>query len=417
MPFRSMEQGIEAIKAGNTVEGARLLRIALKGEQLTGSLRAVAYLWLAETNADTQHKRACYNEALRADPNNQDAKNRLSALLVADLPPSPPPAPPTLPQVQPQPMTQTQQFAALQPQPPTLPANPDPVMSMGYTPTAPMNPMASVLPTNPNPTYTPQPVEPSAPYRIVGIIGGPNGLGTGFFVNRTGLLATTRYVTGGRETLTIELETGKQLEGRVSRSFPELDLALIQIEGLSSDMLPVTPFPQISDEAPLTALTHSGKIMRGKQRPTKRMLAAYWFPTSFNKLSDAGGNPVFDDRHYLVGMLTKNASRSSEHLFGLHIAAIRRSVEHYAQEMQTGERRVYCPNCGYVSRAVGMGGYYCEGCGSTTPQAVSLTRYYTPQTMVFYEENSRVRCTHCGSTSGFYDGKCLRCGNVPKVQG
>ncbi|NWG18157.1 MAG: hypothetical protein HXY41_16155, partial [Chloroflexi bacterium] len=52
-------------------EGARLLRIALRDTSVTGGIRAVACLWLAETVSDPQSKRAYYDEALAADPDNR----------------------------------------------------------------------------------------------------------------------------------------------------------------------------------------------------------------------------------------------------------------------------------------------------------------------------------------------------------
>src|SRR5262245_60485129 len=138
MPFRSMEQGIAAIQVGNLTEGARLLRIALKSDVLTGNLRAIACLWLAETSGDPDFKRTCYQDALTADPENQDARQRLAALLAANLPPSPP--------------------------------------TPAYTPT--VTPPVAMMPAVPAAPVPGQPAYQTAPagtYRIVGVIGGPNG--------------------------------------------------------------------------------------------------------------------------------------------------------------------------------------------------------------------------------------------------
>jgi len=88
MSIRNIEQGIQAIQAGNVDEGARLLRFSLKNPDLNGSLRALAYLWLAETITNPNEKRNYYNEALQADPNNSIILQRLVLLDVAESPAS-----------------------------------------------------------------------------------------------------------------------------------------------------------------------------------------------------------------------------------------------------------------------------------------------------------------------------------------
>ncbi len=397
MPFRSMEQGIAAVQAGNLTEGARLLRIALKSDVLTGSLRATACLWLAETNPDAEFKRTCYQDALAADPDNQDAKQRLAALLASQLPPTPAPPPPSV--YTPPPATPSYTPPAATPGTGPL-VTPSTVPGTG--PLAPTQPAAGM-------------VQPPS-HRIAGVIGGPNGPGTAFFVMREGLLATTRYVVGGVEHLTLELENRRQLLGRVVRTFPEVDLAFIHVEQQVADLMPMTPLPQVPDHARLRAVSYSGQAASGKKRATKRILAAHWFPTDIRKLPDAGGNPVFDENHYLLGMLTKDIDRSSGCVYGLHITAIYRFVEHFRQEMNTNRNAVYCPGCGGLSRAAASGGYYCEICGSTLPQAQNITRLPQPQLVGFYFQNDRITCTHCGANVGFHNGKCLRCGQAPTAK-
>ncbi len=357
MSHRTLEMGIAAVQRGSSAEGGRLIRIAIKSGELSPQMRAIAYLWLAETQNDSQQKRASYGEALAADPNNTEARTRLASLLTAQLPTSSPVA------------MQTQVAAAVQNVP-----------QSGF----------------------------NIADHVAHIIGGPNGPGTAFFVAQNGILATTRHVVGGLPQVTVELHIGRQLPGMVVRAYTDLDLTLIHVDHDPGGLLPITPMPRVADDTPLTIVTYDGEMIKSSDRPTNRVMAAHWIPTNTAKLLDAGGNPIFDDRNYLVGMMTKNTSRTSGHMFGLHISAIRRMVDTYLREAQT-ESRVYCPSCGNASRAAGAGFFYCEQCGSTTPQALNISRYPIPQAEAYYE-SGRIRCVACGSMAGIYNGICLRCG-------
>lgn len=373
MSQRILDMGIKAIHAGSRAEGARLIRIALKRSELPKPSRVIAYLWLAETQDDPQAKRACYTQALTLDPSNAEAQQRLAAL------------------------TQT-----------------PPVASMP----APMPAAAS--PASTQTTINQPPVQPAQPQAIniadyiVHVLGGPNGVGTGFFVAQDGLLVTTRHVVGGLERVTVELPVGSQLPATVVRCYPELDLAILHVEHRLGGLLPVTSAQTIPDEQPLFIITYSGEVIPLEQRPTRRAMADYWIPTSLTRVPDAGGSPIFDDRNYLVGMMTRNTSRASNHAFGVHIAAIRRCVDEFVQAIRA-ERRVYCPHCGGISRAVAAGYFYCELCGGVTPRAQAIARTHLPQADVFYD-GADTLCVRCGALVELYQGRCVRCGQ-PQEQG
>lgn len=403
MPFRSIEQGIAAIQQGNLDEGARLIRIALKSQEIQGSVRATAYLWLAETVQDPQGKIECYNQALAVDPNNQHARQRIAQLLSTGLPSSQ--ATPQQP-AQPQPG-----YSAQQPAQPTI-------QQQGFVPQYPaqQNPVPGMQSTQQaQPSYGQQPRHnPNTLYRTVGIYEGPNGPGTGIIITREGLVATTRFVVGGEQHVTVELEAGNRFAGQVVRAFPQIDLAFVHT-GLSvNQLLPAAPTPVIMDNTPLVAVAHNGQVMQGQKRATKSQIKPEWFPTTIADMADAGGNPVFDNRNMLVGMLTNNANRSSAYVFGLNINVVYRHAEQYMQEMQTGVKVVYCPHCGHLSRAGGAGAFYCEVCGGTLPAAQNVARYQMPHMAAYYNENSHRACPRCKARVGYYDSKCLRCGHDVK---
>lgn len=365
MSHRTLEMGISAVQRGSLPEGARLIRIAIKQGDLSPQMRAIAYLWLAETQTDPGQKRASYSEALAADPANVEARQRLASLLTAQLPSAP-----QTPTPSPTTTTSTQQIAAVQ---------------------------------------TPQSTGVNVADHVGHVIGGPNGPGTAFFVAQEGIMATSRHVVGGLQQVTVELHIGRQLPGLVVRGYTDLDLALIHVDHNPGTPLPITPMPRVADSTPLTIVTYEGEMIRSAERPTQRAMPAYWIPTTATRLLDAGGNPIFDDKNYLVGMMTRDTSRTSGHMFGLHIATIKRMVDQYLREART-EARVYCPECGNASRAGGAGFFYCEQCGSTIPQAQNSARYPIPQADVYYQ-TGRNRCVVCGSTAGIYNNVCLRCGS------
>lgn len=452
MSIRSLEQGIQAVNSGKLEEGARLLRIALKDETLDASIRATALMWLAETNPDMQFKIDCYRQANTVDPTNQLVNQRLSALLAAQLPPQqpvpgntpsqgmPPASPYTVPGTayvqQPVPgNTPSQGMPPVSPYPQNTPPYGNPPVNPYQTGTMPAaqpvpgnTPSQGMLPVNPYQTGTMPAAQPAAGMpgmpqpptqklmiqgiqRTVGVIGGPNGRGTGFFVTHDGLIATTRYVTGGESDLEIELLTGQRMGGKVVRAFPKFDLALIQVNATVPQLMPVTQMPLLPENATIVAITHTGEGLRSTRRETRHETPAYWFPTLINHLRDAGGNPVFDAQNLLVGMMTRNASRANGYMYGLHITMIYKCVDQYLQEVQQmAGQGAYCRHCGSASRAGVFGAYYCETCGAVLPASLEITRHPMPNVGALYGENMNRPCPHCRATVGYYNGQCLRCG-------
>jgi hypothetical protein len=382
-------------------EGARLLRIALLDTSLAPSMRAVVYIWMAETDPTPAFKMQCYNEALAADPNNAQARQRLEALMSTTLPPtSSPAAPAAAPIVTP--LTTPASAAAptvMSPPPPPAPAQT--VLSTPATPayTAPLIAQAANVPQN------------ATFYQTVGIVDGPNGAGTGFFVTQDGILATTRQVIGGLENVTINLEGSRQTIGRVLRSHGDIDLAFVRVELNLAHLLPMTNVSRIPDNAEIVSKPHQGNLIRGRVRGTTRDLKPHWIPTNIRELPDIGGEPVFDDRNNLIGMLTRNASRTSTDVYALHIHTIMARLAEYQQALQIDPQRTYCSNCGYISRAANFNAFYCEQCGAVLPTAQNINRYPLPQMAALYGENLQRPCRVCSSRVGYYNGLCLRCGS------
>lgn len=384
MSIRNIQQGIQSIRNGQMAEGARFIKIGLKDDQIPANIRATAYLWLAETTQDPQQKLDYYKQALQAEPGNQQAQQNINVLLASGLG-TPPPSSPQQPPPPPQSAPPSSQPMPPQQAPPTQPPG-------GYG-------------------YQQQPYhDPNKLYRTVGIFDGPNGPASGIIITREGLIATTRFAIGGEQHLTVELDPGQRFPGRVVRAYPALDLAFINTSLNFTQLLPTSPTPVIQDNTPLVAVAHNGGMMQGKKRATRSQTSPEWFPTTIAQMMDVGGNPVFDNRNLLVGMLTSNANRSSAYVFGLTIDAIYRHVQHLQQELQSGAPTAYCPHCGHRSRAGGAGAFYCEVCGGVLPQAQNQSRYQMPHLASYYNENAHQPCVHCGARVGYYNGRCLRCG-------
>ncbi len=72
------------------------------------------------------------------------------------------------------------------------------------------------------------------------------GLGSGFIVDRSGIVLTNAHVVSGADTVTVTLKDGRSFEGEVRGADEVSDLAVVKIKGAKSD-LPVAPLGNSSD--------------------------------------------------------------------------------------------------------------------------------------------------------------------------
>jgi len=250
--------------------------------------------------------------------------------------------------------------------------------------------------------------------QVVGIKHGPNGDGSGVFVTRDGVIATTRYVVGGAEQVMVEVDTNYETVGRVIRTYPALDLALIHVNVQLDRVWPPINMPVIVDNESFVSISYGREVIRATHRKSKGQLSPHWIPTTaqLRNVKDAGGDVMYDTKNYLIGILTRNASRETGYVYGLHILHIYDKVNEYLRERQQMPNSGYCHHCGSMTRAEHYGGYYCETCGAVLPSAENIDRRNrtSQQLLQIYNENLSRTCPNCRAKVGYYNAKCLRCG-------
>lgn len=430
MTYHNLKLAINLIKEGKMEEGARLLRFALKGDDLTPEQRVVGWLWMAETTDHIETKIGYYKAVLQIQPDHGRAAEMIQRLSKIELPPMPPQMPNAPPQHVPQ-TTQTPPAQLPEQQPPPSQAT----WSEPQRQDQPLPDVGAQSPTAIDYNNLPRPDTPTPPrgrsigqqpvssgniptqtaslHRTVGIFGGINGDGTGFFITADGIVATTRHVVGGNQRVTYEISGGRRGVGVVVRSFPIYDLAFVQTGLRVGKLLPISSSPVIADNTPISAITYTKRTINGQKRATTSTFKPEWFPTTIDTMGDAGGNPIFNQQGLLIGMLTANANRSAPYVFGLYIKTIYDLFEKYQEELREKPISVYCGGCGGLSVAGNYGGFYCEHCGTILPHAQGndKERFVLPQMAKLYGETMSPACVICGSTSGYHRGKCLRCGH------
>ena len=148
-----LQRAIELMREGQARTAAAMLREIIAEPELDDHARATAYVWLAESRPERGFKIDCLQRALDHEPDNAQVREMLERL-----------------RVEASPETNSSQSVRI-----------------------------DVTPT------------------VVGIRGGPNGLGSGFFVDQRGLVATTGYVTGSEHAVEVSLVECRD-DGRTRRA-------------------------------------------------------------------------------------------------------------------------------------------------------------------------------------------------------
>ncbi len=349
---QELRQAIEMMQDGAVAPAVEMLNRLVDDAALDDKGRAAAWVWLAESRADQAYKIGCLERALAFDPENRQIRQGL------------------------------QQVRSARPQPGRLPA-----MGGGER----------------DGQRDDRPA-------VVGVSGGRNGMASGVFVNGGGLVATTSYAIGSAERVRVTLDARRQLKGAVVRRFPLHDLALIDT-GLVPARKPVIAPPlAIGENLAFIALAYGGLRLRGVLGGVNDRRARHWLRTTIPpaQAPDAGGNPLYDEKGQLLGLLTRNVDGAGNAL-AIRMAHVLALTEQLRRDRQLRPDSACCGACGSLTRARLYGGAYCETCGAAQDGA-SIAPLQAEKLAALSREQLERPCPYCGARVGEYAGRCLRCG-------
>ncbi|MCY4073511.1 MAG: serine protease [Chloroflexi bacterium] len=349
-------RAIEHVKSGDLESAVALLRVAVDDPDLDEHGRAVACIWLAETGDDIAFKISCLEQSLRYEPGNPQVQRKLD------------------------------QLRARQPQP---------------------HLDSSAL------TSAPSSLRMAQAPPVLGIDGGANVRGSGIFVNRAGLVATTAYVVGSALEVAVTFGSSGAVPGQVLRRYPESDLALIGTAVALGSLDALENAPAVIANEAVTALAYNGAKIRGTLQDPGDGARQGWLRTSIliAMSPDAGGSPLYDGRGHALGLLTRNADHDTGRAWAVSLPHILTLAEQTTQEYRLLPNAATCGSCGCRAQAGHYGGRYCETCGARLASAGVSTMDppdFERLAQLYGEDRSRP-CPHCAARTGYYAGRCLRC--------
>jgi len=158
---------------------------------------------------------------------------------------------------------------------------------------------------------------------------GTEKAGTGFFVTDTGVVATNAHLASGEESLTVLLPNAQQFEGKVVYVDPEVDLALVKVEGKEFSRLTVADAATVRQGATVFAIGNPGDAMsfsvtRGVVSavgPFPEAGAGTWIQTDAAINPGNSGGPLLNTHGEVVGINTQKLVKKDVSGIGFALSA------------------------------------------------------------------------------------------------
>ncbi len=157
---------------------------------------------------------------------------------------------------------------------------------------------------------------------------GEHSQGSGFFLTENGIIATNRHVADGEASFFVVTSTGSRLLGKIVYSDPNLDLALVKVDGTGYPRLPLADLASVRPGATVFAIGNPGGglpesvtrgIVSGVGRVEKH--EGTWIQTDAAINPGNSGGPLVDDMGEVVGIATfKRLGPDGSRLEGLNFA-------------------------------------------------------------------------------------------------
>jgi serine protease Do len=258
-----------------------------------------------------------------------------------------------------------------------------------------------------NTKLTPQQLFEKVKETVVGVAH-DEGSGTGFFLDKSGLIVTNRHVVGLKSESIISLYGNKEVPGRVVRAFRHVDLAFVKVDESPSK------WAALADSSPVSVGQYVYAIGYPRGLPntlTEGLVSAvgryingrHFIQTDAAINPGNSGGPLFNEHGEVVGVNTMGMADAEGLNFAVPAGIVRDCLSKVITEGSCDKH--YCSICGSSSSAA----KYCDVCGA---QLVTETgRSHTegkkehkeppsecPVCKKKVETQGLRYCSHCGTT-------------------
>ena len=162
--------------------------------------------------------------------------------------------------------------------------------------------------------------------------GGQQGLGTGFIIDKAGLIATNLHVIGEARPITVQTAAGKSLKViAIEASDRAMDLAILRVDAADLPALVLADSDQIDQGEPVVVmgnpqgLKHSvvSGVVSGRREIDGRKMIQLAMPVEPGN----SGGPVLDGRGRVLGIVTMKSLVTDNLGFAVEINALKTLLE------------------------------------------------------------------------------------------
>ena len=157
----------------------------------------------------------------------------------------------------------------------------------------------------------------------------PDGQGSGFFITGTGVIVTNAHVARGEQALVAMLATGQQLEAKVVYIDPDMDIALVKVDGNGFQHLQLADLTTVRQGQTVVAIGNPGEGMPFSV--TKGIVSAVgrtaetskgtWIQTDATINPGNSGGPLLNGYAEVVGMNTGKIVRKDVQNIGFALSS------------------------------------------------------------------------------------------------